>query len=865
MATALDIMAVLSLNSSAYDAGLAKARGTAEGFGTKAKAAFGGVVKGFALMGAAAGVFAGITVKTGAEFDKSMSQVAATLGITMEQLQDTVGETDTQFGHFRGNLREFAQFMGKNTAFSAKQASEALNYMALAGYDAQKSMDMLPNVLNLAAAGNMELATASDMVTDAQSALGLSTEETTKMVDELARASSRSNTSVEQLGSAILTVGGTAKNLKGGTTELATALGLLADNGTKGAEGGTALRNILMSISGKKFEKNFESMGVKAYDAQGNMRSLKDIFMDMNKAMDGMNTEEKTKLIQRTFNARDLKNVNALLGTSAERWDELTAAIENSDGAAADMAETQLDNLAGDITLLKSAFEGLQIAISDKLAPSFRIFVQAATTGISAVTDILQGDGVNGITSFAQALIGSIANAIPDAIRSIPDKLGDISTMLYDVMRETDPKYIAGGFLSGIIAAITETAPQIVSSFEIIFNQVEVIFSNLGEKFAPVAITMMQTIGDGLASAGSILQEKFLPVATAMIQSIGDGLANGIPVLMARVLPFLASLSEGIRAGAGALVDAGLSLILNLAQGLINSLPVLITYIPTIVTNIAGIINDNAPKLIGAGLRLIIMLAQGLIKAIPTLIKNIPAIVKAIFAAFTAVSWGGIGKSMVKGIAKGIKALAGSVKGAAGTVAKNAMSAIKAGFTHARELGANVIKAIGSALRAGVSVVVGAARALATRVISTIRNGFSNIGDVGMNLVRGIWNGISNGLGWIKGLITGWVGNVKNFIKGLFGIKSPSTWARDVIGANLVKGMALGIEDESDLVDSALAELVDVPDISIGTKTVGANEDLFGMMKSVQMVNNITVDGAENPEEYASRFVRQMQMDMRMV
>lgn len=782
MMTALDIAAVLTLNSTAFDAGLTKAKGEAEGFGGKAKGVFGGVVKAFGAMGLAAGAFAGLSIKTGAEFDKSMSQVAATLGLTMDEMNQTVGETDTQFGHFKGTLRDFAQYMGKNTAFSAKQSAEALNYMALAGYDAQTSMNMLPNVLNLAAAGNMELATASDMVTDAQSALGLSLDETTQMVDQMAKASSKSNTSVEQLGSAILTVGGTAKSLKGGTVELATALGVLADNGTKGAEGGTALRNILMSISGKKFEKNFESIGVKAYDAEGNMRSLKDIFTDMNKAMDGMNTEEKTKLIQRTFNARDLKNVNALLGTSTERWDELTAAIDDSSGAAGEMADTQLDNLAGDITLLQSAFEGLQIAISDKLAPSFRGVVQLVTEGIGAMTDIMQGDGVTGVTSFIGALTDALVNQVPQALQSL---------------------------------------------------------GNMGETFAGFAI--------------------------GMIDGISQGLANGIPTLLGKIMPIIASLSEGLRANAGKFVDAGLQLILNLAQGLIASLPTLIAYVPTIVSNIAGIINDNAPKLLVTGLKLIVMLGKGLIDAIPVLIENLPKILKAIADALMAFGWVGLGKSIVKGIAKGIKALGSAAKTAAGNVAKNAMAAIKGGFAHARQLGANAIRAIASAIRAGISSVVGAGRALVTRVISTIRNGLSNMADVGMNLVRGIWNGISNGLGWIKGLIAGWVGNVKSFIKGLFGIKSPSAWARDMIGANIVKGMAEGIEDNGDIFDSALESLVNVPDLDIGTKTVGANEDLFGLMKSVQMVNNIQVDGAENPEEYANRFVRQLQMDMRTI
>ncbi len=182
----------------------------------------------------AVGAFGKSAIDVGMSFDSSMSQVAVTMGKTTDEI---------------GDLRQFAMEMGANTAFSATQAAEALNYMALAGYDSQQAMEALPNVLNLAAAGGMELATASDMVTDAQSALGLTMDESAQLVDKMAMASSKSNTSVAQLGEAILTVGGTAKNLAGGTTELSTALGILADNGIKGAEGGTALRNIILSLS----------------------------------------------------------------------------------------------------------------------------------------------------------------------------------------------------------------------------------------------------------------------------------------------------------------------------------------------------------------------------------------------------------------------------------------------------------------------------------------------------------------------------------------------------------------------------------------------------------------------------------------
>ena len=191
----------------------------------------GAVAAGAAAAGMTA--FAKASVQTGMQFDSAMSQVAATMGTTVDQI---------------GELRDFAQKMGATTAFSATQAAEALNYMALAGYDADTSMEMLPNVLNLAAAGSMDLARASDMVTDAQTALGLTTEQTSEMVDQMAKTSSKTNTSVSQLGEAMLTIGATARNLKGGTVELSTVLGVLADNGIKGAEGGTHLRNAILSL-----------------------------------------------------------------------------------------------------------------------------------------------------------------------------------------------------------------------------------------------------------------------------------------------------------------------------------------------------------------------------------------------------------------------------------------------------------------------------------------------------------------------------------------------------------------------------------------------------------------------------------------
>ena len=290
-------------------------------------------------------------VATAASFESSMSQVQATMGITKDAMSTVNGESVNTMD----TLSALAKQMGSETAFSASECAEALNYLALAGYDTQEMCDTLPTVLNLAAAGGIDLASASDMVTDAMSALGMGTDEATTMVDQMAKTSSTTNTSVAQLGNAILTIGATAKSVKGGTAELNTALGILANNGIKGAEGGTHLRNVILSLQNPtdKAAACMEQLGVDVYDSEGNMRSLNDVLGDLNTSMDGMTSAEKSNIIATIFNKTDLAAVNALLANTGESWDTLQQSITESGGAAQQMADTQLDNLQGQLTILK--------------------------------------------------------------------------------------------------------------------------------------------------------------------------------------------------------------------------------------------------------------------------------------------------------------------------------------------------------------------------------------------------------------------------------------------------------------------------------------------------------------------------------
>lgn len=518
-----DLAAVITLDKSKYEQGLKEAQGQAEGFGSKLKS---GLSTAMTAAGTAVGVaataivkFGADSVKAGESFDKSMSQVAATMGKTVDEIQD---------------LRDFAQEMGSSTSFSATEAADALNYMALAGYDAETSMKMLPNVLNLAAAGDMALASASDMVTDASSALGLSIDETSELVDKMAKASSKSNTSVAQLGDAILTVGGTAKTMAGGTTELAQVLGILADNGVKGAEGGTALRNIILSLTAPTNTAAgvMRELGLQVLDADGNMRPMKDIMEDLNGSLSSMSEGQKTQVLSELFNKVDLKSVNALLATNVERWDELTEEIDDAQGSAQKMADTQLDNLAGDITLFESALEGAKIAISDELTPTIREFVSFGTDSISKLTAAFKENGLEG----AMEVLGtSLTTGIQKVINTLPE------------------------------------------------------LTNAGVK-------LVEAIVKGIGDSSRSISDAAIKIVSTFIRGLGDAAPTIIKSAAEIVLNLALSLTdpENIRE----LMNATVDLAVGIAEGLVEAIPEIIAAAPVILYNLGAALIENAPRLL---------------------------------------------------------------------------------------------------------------------------------------------------------------------------------------------------------------------------------------------------------------------------
>lgn len=413
-------------------------------------------------------------ISVGMDFESGMSQVAATMGMTTQEIEGG-SEAYTK-------LENAAKDAGNSTQFSATQAAEALNYMALAGYDADKAVETLPTVLNLAAAGGMDLATASDMVTDSMSALGDKAGTTESFVDKMAKTSQKSNTSVQQLGEALLTVGGTAKNLAGGVTEANTALGIFADNGVKGSEGGTALRNVILSLTAPtdKARKKMKALGLEVFDADGNMRPLNETFKDLDQILGDMNQGEQIQVLNTIFNKVDLKSVNALLANSGQRFDELSGYIENSTGAAEQMAATMNDNLKGKITILKSGLEGLGIAAYEK----FETPLKNAVTNITNVVGDLQKDltggelsgALNKIATGFGNLVEKSSEIIVAVLPKIIEGLGwiaDHGDMIVSILAG-----IGAGFAVFKVASIINgvvTAIQGLTAAEVALNAIQKI------------------------------------------------------------------------------------------------------------------------------------------------------------------------------------------------------------------------------------------------------------------------------------------------------------------------------------------------------------------------------------------------------
>ena len=684
-----------------------------------------------AAAAAAVGAIAVAAVNVGKEFETAMSQVQATMLL----------DTGTAEGAAAmATLEEAARECGRTTAFSATEAAEALNYLALAGYNADEAATALPTVLKLAGAGAMDLARASDMVTDSMSALGIETTEANlnTFADQLAQTASKANTSVSQLGEAILTVGGTAKGLAGGTTELNTALGILADNGLKGAEGGTHLRNMILSLQSPTGDasKALQSLGVDVYDAQGNMRGLNDIFKDLQSGMEGMTAAQKDSIISTLFNKTDLTAANAMLSNCTDRWDELSAAIENSAGACEDMYSIQLDNLDGDIKILKSGLSDLGISIYKDLNGPLREMTQLGTSMVEelsqayseggmagmvgAVGDCLS-EAVNVIAGYAPQVVSMGVDLISNFVQGIADNAGQLADMAAQVITifinglfTLIPQVLLAGIdiIVQLANSIASQLPTLITNgTQAIQNLVSGIIQRLPDIIA-AGLTLVQTLVSSLGANAP----QLIAAAINLIGNLVLGIVSMLPQLLQMGIQLILSLAQGIISNLPLLLQMAVQIITQLVTGIVSMLPMLIQGgIQLIISLIQGIIS-NLGNIVQAAVQIVITLAAGLIQAIPQLIAAIPQLIGAIIDTILNTNWLDVGIQIIKGLIDGIL-----------STGKSLWNAIKSLFTGGEvdipdtsSQSAAVVDSYASGIQNNAGAVTTAANSMATSAFSNM-------------------------------------------------------------------------------------------------------------------------------------------------
>lgn len=404
-----------NLGESAEEAG--SSMGEAEG---KANSLADSLKKLFAVISMAAvlsqvGKYASDAIDIGKDYTAMMSEVQALSGATGSDL---------------ALLENTAREYGATTVFSATEAAEALKYMSLAGWDAQQSSSALGGVLNLAAAGGMELGQASDMVTDYLSAFGMQAQDSAYFADMLAYAQANSNTSAEQLGEAYRN---SAANLNAAGQDVETVTSMLeamANQGYKGSEAGTALTAVMRDIT-NNMEDGAIKIGdtsVAVSDAQGNFRDLTDILLDVEKATDGMGEAERAAALGATFTADSTKGLNLMLNEGIENIAGYEEALRSSTGAASDMADTMNDNLTGDMANMNSAFEEMQLQTFEAMEAPQREGVQYLTSTIIPI-----------LTEWVPSAFESFVNGA--------NKLGNALKPLFETILK-NPQAISGALTS---------------------------------------------------------------------------------------------------------------------------------------------------------------------------------------------------------------------------------------------------------------------------------------------------------------------------------------------------------------------------------------------------------------------------------
>ena len=678
--------------------------------------------QGIAMAAGALKDMAASVVEIGSTFESSMSKVAALSGATGDDL-----------AALEGKARE----LGASTTFSASQAADALGYMALAGWDTEQMLDGVGSVLTLAQAGEMDLAAASDLVTDYLSAFNMTASDTTRMVDVLAYAQANANTTVDGLGQAFKNCAANC-NAAGMNVETTTAaIAMMANQGLKGSEAGTALNAVMRDMTAKMKDGaiSIGEQSVAVTDAQGNYRDFADILADVEAATNGMGEAEKAAALQSTFTADSIKGLNLLLNSGAGELSSFRDELYSSAGAGDEMARVMTDNLAGDVAAMGSAFEELALTVYDSVQEPLRSAVQLVTGSVvPALTAIVDNAGY---VAIALAGVGAAVVAI---------NAGKITSTLAAV-----PKLLAG-FTGGPVLAVVGALTALAAGAKWAYDNVE----PFREAVNLLAETAQSLLGPTIEAVADTMSAIFAPAADGAAAAISDGVVGAIELLASVITSVVVpALVEFV----GSVLEVVVPAVAELARWFgENIMPVL----SALAGFVLGTLVPALVEFVGSVLEVVVPAVAALVESISSNMGVIQAVWEGAWGVISGVIdlvWGNISAVVgtVLGVIQGvISAVTAAIDGDWRGVWEGIGQVFASIVNGVLQLGSNVMNALSS---------------IVTSVITGLYNTWSSIWRAVFNVAASIWDSIrSTVTGAVTGVVDMAVGTFWGFVSTVGGI-----------------------------------------------------------------------------------------------
>ncbi len=856
------------LDKSGFKKGLAK-------LGDVAKQGFSLVTKAVTAASTALAGFAAYAIKIGSDFDAGMSEVAAISSAVGDDLQA---------------LRDIAKEMGATTKFSATESAEALKYMAQAGWKTEQMISGLPGVMHLAAASGEDLAMVSDIVTDSMTAFGMAADTAGYFADVLATASNATNTNVGLLGESFKYVASTAGSLGYSIEDTALMLGIMANNSIKGSMAGTALRSALSSLTNPTDQTAvaMKELGINMFDIEGNARPLKVVIDDLRASMGDLTQEQKQTYLGMLFGERAINGMLPIINASQEEYDALAAEMNNATGAAEEMAAVMIDNLQGDITILKSAVEGLGISLFEMADGSMRNAVQMANRFVDELNELITGTGTaeEKIDKFGKVVGEMLSTVAVEAANMLPKLAGFGATVVHsllDGIQKNLPTIgsAAGEILSTFLSATVRLYPQLLGMGVELVTQIAQGISGDAHKLAEEAVTAIAGLTDtimenlplllaagteivlGLVSGIAENLPMLLESAVSMLVTLSESLFENLPLIIDSAIGILNTLVETVSENLPMVTEAAIGILMALVDTVIENLPMIIEATITLVDTLVNTIMENLPEIIDAAIEVMIAIMDTILDNLDLIMdatfRLIETIINAIIENLPKIVEMGITLilRLIDGIISRFPQIVSTIVSLIGRI----LSTIAQNLPRILAMGVQIIGELVIGIVRTIPRVLSALGSLAVSALSTVARGFTGIFSIGADLIKGLWRGISSVKDWIMSKISGYMSSIVSGIKRFFGISSPAKLMAEEIGKFLPPGISIGFEAampnlEKDL-DKELADLtgrmknaVEIETAAIGgriavesTTAVASRRDQVEAERSGMIHTEINIDG----------------------